>query len=1066
MAALFAGAWLAGCGGGKSAPLDSANAGQVVGHPDPGMASDVFIGEANFSGLASQVKLRGVFWGRLVSVADSSGEVRLRDFLISSGIRNETSFTTSTGVQLFYCLDRNAVTDATTVYILTECPDEGDGETVADVADDAALVGSTEFDEALRNLEAGLTPIFDKSLEADEIGPFSMVPRNSAIALCFDDLLEVRFDDGEWKDRSQSLVVNGDTGQISKDLIKLQTGYPPVEPFETRIIADPNHGNLADFDNDGEEEFHTTRLIISATVSQIEATVSNPPLAINAVGLPASTVVDSANLALRIPTGTNPGVGQTRVLKNASGHALSYTDNGSTDEDLGTPDVVRALRSGGTLTQDANNGFLLDEDPPEILGDLGIDISLAPVQDDPVGQPDRYRMPELGFSVLACATSPNPGDVIVQGSVRAVVFDPGSVNGATVEDLVADVIVDPDGAGLGVGGARLQAPFDSITSVPPCYLSFSPIPASAPNIGVQTNSKVFVRFSEPMDPSSIRPYDTFTVTRTAGDLTPFDYAVGSVVPAADLRAFSWEHPNVPFAHEQGSGETYYINLASGANGPTDLAGNPLADALPQTTFSLLTTEPSSINGGFAMRFHTADEFYDDGQFELRNGQLLYDPINERILPRPVSRFDVAADRNQPVPSVMTQFVGGIQTPLSKLGSKLQTLWRYCDLGFSLTDETNINMDVEGLSWAPVGGSVVTDEYDQFAILLYHCAWLPDEILDINGFPQWPASGVKPTFNNNPLDLINDPGTTVHPKNLGYTVNPANLYTASSGTSMLPFPLNQDLPLDQYRYYTWRDTALTALAGSNNNGAIPDIEGLVVLGTPGAGKVYNAGEIPSVGLPILMEFRCYPSDEALGLNALDISLAANSSARPNFRAFSTGGYDNNNNPNFIDPDTEDEAQGGYNPTSTPPGNPTPPVDNSFYVGEMSLVTRVSRIHTVWFDTTFPQANFAAPLMEPAPSDQPSGTSVVLAYRGASQISDQDSNDIRNNAVHLDFYGNSIQGEDNSSEPTLVGSGAWVNDITQINSARYFQVRISFVSNAATEQTAELQSLAFAYFDATQ
>ena len=37
---------------------------------------------------------------------------------------------------------------------------------------------------------------------------------------------------------------------------------------------------------------------------------------------------------------------------------------------------------------------------------------------------------------------------------------------------------------------------------------------------------------------------------------------------------------------------------------------------------------------------------------------------------------------------------------------------------------------------------------------------------------------------------------------------------------------------------------------------------------------GAGAIPSVGLPLLMEFRSYPSSISLGLNPLDISLALN------------------------------------------------------------------------------------------------------------------------------------------------------------------------------------------------
>jgi len=1026
--------------------LDTENAGAVVSHPDPAIGSELFIGEPNYSGQASDVKLKAAYWGRMVNVADSSGDIQLKDFVISSLIRDQTVFLPSIGDPITYSLKRNAVTDAWTLTI------------------PGAVAGGQRFSEALLNLEQNLTPVFDKGLEPGTQGPFSMVPRNAAMVLQFDDLLEPRFDDGGWRDGHNGDVASILTGQLNKDLVKVRTGYPPEDPFEARVFLDPNHGNLADLDQDGELEFYTTRVIVSPTVSTIESQVSDPPLAINSVGLPPSIVLSEANMALRIATILNPAVGQTQILRNASGHALSYTSNGSNNNDTGTLDVVRALRTGGDLTNDENNGFLLDEDPPSVMGDLEILVSGTPTVDDPEN-PERFTIPQLGFSVVECSSSPKIGDVLVQNEVRAVIVDAGDQNGPLINGMVVDVVA-PIGGVLLPGGGQIQTPYVPGIDNPACFIRFSPEAANPPNSGIRTNAQVVVRFSEPMDPSTIKPFDSFTVTTTtSGEPSPFEYLIGSVVPDADLRSFSWDHAGLPFNHTSPLTEEYYVTLESGSQGPTDLAGNPLAFTLPQTSFQIGSTEPSvQTSGGFAMRFDEADEFFDDDLFELRNGQLLYDPINERILPRPVSRFDVAADRNQPVPSVMTQFIGGIQTPLSSLGSKLHTLWRYCDVGFSLTDETNVNMDVEGLSWAPVGASVVTDTYEEFQIILQHSEYLPDEFLNTSsGFPQYPASGLKQLYANNYNDPINDPGTVVHPKNLGYVVNPANLYTASSGTTMLPWPLNQGLELDEYLYYTWRDTAQTGIGGPSGAGAMLDQEELVLLGGVGgmgANKTYSTGQVPTVGLPLLMDFRCYSDDEALGLNALDISLAANSSPRPNFRAFSTGGYDVNNNPQYVDPDVEETASGGYNPNSNPPGATTPGTDNSFYVGEMALVTRVSRIHSIWFDTGFPQATFRAPLLEPEPVDQPAGTSVVLAYRGAIQVQ---ANSIKTDASSLNVYGNPTNLADTPS--FLNADPEWKDDISLINTANHFQFRLSFLSNAATGKTAELRSLAFSYFDAT-
>ena len=66
----------------------------------------------------------------------------------------------------------------------------------------------------------------------------------------------------------------------------------------------------------------------------------------------------------------------------------------------------------------------------------------------------------------------------------------------------------------------------------------------------------------------------------------------------------------------------------------------------------------------------------------------------------MTRQTVTLDRQQPTLQGHTPFSSGIVTPLSNFGSKMQTLWRYADCNFSLNDPSNLNVDVEGLGWAP------------------------------------------------------------------------------------------------------------------------------------------------------------------------------------------------------------------------------------------------------------------------------------------------------------------------------------------------------------------------------
>ena len=223
---------------------------------------------------------------------------------------------------------------------------------------------------------------------------------------------------------------------------------------------------------------------------------------------------------------------------------------------------------------------------------------------------------------------------------------------------------------------------------------------------------------------------------------------------------------------------------------------------------------------------------------------------------------------------------------------------------------------------------------------------------------------------------------------------------------------------------------------------------------------------------MMEFRCYPDDEAAGINAFDISLATASSARPNWRAFSTGGYNQSGNPVFRDPDNDPVALGGFNPNSIPtPGAPTLNSDNSLYIGQLDVVTRISRMYSHWFDTTITGTtiSYDQPIVEPAPNLQPTGTSVALAYRGATQVATLAH---RTNAEDLDQYGDRRPDATTNpgTPPVFLGNDrTWKSSLASLSNnpststpgARYFQVRVTFTSNAETSLSPEINSLGFAW-----
>ena len=137
---------------------------------------------------------------------------------------------------------------------------------------------------AFDQLELGLQPFLIKPLTGAVLPPYTALPRNGAMVVIFDDVLA---DGGNPDDPTYP-------GKVTPDTVRIVTGYPPTEPFELRVVPDRNHGDIVG------GTFHSTRVILDMTVSQVESQQVNVP--VNAVGLPSSIDVNQPNVALRIPT--------------------------------------------------------------------------------------------------------------------------------------------------------------------------------------------------------------------------------------------------------------------------------------------------------------------------------------------------------------------------------------------------------------------------------------------------------------------------------------------------------------------------------------------------------------------------------------------------------------------------------------------------------------------------------------------------------------------------------------------------------------------------------------------
>ena len=1013
---------------------------------DPG-GTQLFFNDSNEAGAASRIRLDAMYWGREVDVYGldrltglRESTPRFRDFVVNENIESGVNFVVET----------NPVTQETSITVQTPTT-LATGEV------------NPVFADFVRQLEQGLGPIEAKNDDGSSAAPFSFIARNATLVLQFDDLLD------DSADAEANLPFT----------VQILQGYPPTLPFSPRMRFDPNHGGVR------EGHFHSTRILVDMTVSETEALQAATALQINALGLESSLAsTDLPNVSVRIPTTRAPSVGQFEILESVTGKPLA-TDNGPMLTNGTTNPIVRAMRSGNG--EDQNNGFLLDTVEPEIVGEWPVSVSnVLPIDAAPDGSSELFTVNAVFTS--DCKDAAQPGDIVQLGSAFLEVLTPNSLSGggaSTLNGLELRSLVGPLlPVGLTGNGAYLST-FDGdlfTGSLNLCWLSITPQPTAG---AISPDATIQVRFTEPMDPKSLDPFENVQVVRgTANFDEPGaqDLVVGDVNSSVDLRRFVFE-PALPLF-----GNDFHLRVAGDVDGVTDLAGNLVAEALPFVDLPISSTAGVTPNGSFVLRFNSQDELTFDGvgaataegNNDLR-GQFFYDFERGVIMPRPVTRAGYPADRENPVPALMATNPAGTQTPLSPLGSKLQTVWRYCDLAFNLLDETVYNLDVEGISWAPAGGNVVADFYTDFEMRLSHSNRLPDEVLDPNsGAPLTPNSGLRGAGEQYSSNIANNFGAldeninpaqrVMHPRTLGYQVSPVDLFLSSSGTFMLPFPLNQNDDLAK-QYYTWRDTTMRVRTAPAGAGIPLGIEaaggggafGLDLYDGDAPGSFAPIGRVPSIGLPLLMEFRCYPSNTGIGLNTFDISFATPMGVPPNFRSYSTGGTNTQGLQISKDPDLELTPTGGFNPASVPlPGSPTTFVaDGTFYIGQLDTVTRVSIIHTIWLDAG-QASTWLDPQFEPRPEDQPLGTQVRFDYRGATSIANTPLQTALD-AGALSPYGDlsTANQEANAGITFTDGSSDFVTNLNDLDGSRFVQVRMALINNVETGLNPELSSFGFAY-----
>jgi len=712
--------------------------------------------------------------------------------------------------------------------------------------------------------------------------------------------------------------------------------------------------------------------------------------------------------------------------------------------------------------EDVNHAqALIDADAPKVLG-----VQRGAVHVGAIQGPAMFLV-DFSFQDSGCAQTPRVGDLIRTDTHMAEVKADGSapVGGLAIGILVEVVAGDP--ASFATDRGHFASTWDPAEgAAPSCFVLFTAQAQGAQSAtGVDPASLIAFRFNETLHAPSVSTYDGFQLRNEGGTPTPNKFVVGKASVGAG-GSVAYFDPSLPLGHQAGSSEQYFAELTDAI---TDPAGNQLED-FPVVSFSLDAAAPSVSSGGYVLRFSEVDED-GNGAPELR-GQISYDLQDGVLNPRPVARFTASFDATHAVPGLMSPFPQGVQGPLSPLGSKEMSVLRHVDASMSFGDESTHNLDVERMYWAPAGGVVIADFYPEFEIALAHSERLPDEAVNpISLLPLSPNSGLHgQTFDGNALE---DELQVVHPRRLGYTLSPLDLVAGSAATpAFMPYPLNSGSDPSQFEYFTWRDTATLGLGASNGNGVEPLIAEVAGLIPPGsAGQQAAAGFVPTIGLPLLMEFSCFPSGASLGLNAFDVSLAINSSARPNFRVFSTGGINSSGQLVVKDPDLELVPSGGFNPNSSPPGQPTAPADNVFFPSRIDFVTRVNTAHSLWIDSGTSEPDWSLAQVIEVERDVAGDTSIELAFRGADQVFATSDGAPHEDALVLDPYGDQANNDmvGVPGDPAQKNSGvvftnadaSWKSSLDEVDGSRFVQVRITFVGDTATNLTTALDSLALAY-----
>ena len=1131
-----------GCNSTESADQASNTVGSYV----EGTNSSFFV-DGNFGGLASSLRVAQQYYGRLVRIqaqagpSSTDGRVTLHDdFVIdprSEGAWNEDD----------YALETNPVTGEQVLFIKADYSDItmdlGELET-----------GRQRFIRLLKAADAGTRVVADNGF--GQAGTYTMVPRNAAFVVILDDL------------------VDPDT--LNASSVRVQVGAPAVTPFEARVFLDPNHGDTVNFGTGprfyssrvvidpaiSELDSFNSSTPISVNLLGFPGSVDSNQANVE-VRFPTRQIIGQIQPVLQnlsnspLTTAQNGSFDFSSPTREV---VRAFRAGGRTD-----------------VTGDPGNGFLFDGTAPRVVGTRPAVITAQPVVEDAANLIFTLPEVQFATAVCdidpragdLIAQAPFFARVLESSALSGQ----GIANNLRIQLIVTpEGFTGPaQYQASGQGPIAYRTAYDPVedAALAFCFVETTPSAPDSdnPTINLSTDVEFTVRFNEAVDPGLLEAYEGIALLRKdpnlagaggAATILPTDYVPGTVTNDASLETFTFR-PFQDLAHLFGNEESYFFQLQGGDFGPRDLAGNPV-EAVPDVVeFILDTNRPDRLTGGRVIRFNSPDEEWPFGDPTgtfldglPRNewfGNVDYDIVRGRIRPRSVVRSQVVVSQDPENTLVSQMFNGtGTSLPLNPLGARVQFVWRYLDVNLPLytnrdirnrVDMSSLDLDVERILLNPLGSTPVFEAFSEFSVEMSHSSRTPNEAVNAQQALTDPGSGLTSNFDGNQLSLVEDVPKLVSPRQRGYVINPGDRSVAADGTVLLPLAMNLNLPVEQWLTFTWRSTAIDARGGSSAVGApvgrygqLTGLQGFDPTPDPMGGPpdcntpftpnpMYDTGEVRTAALPLMVDVKCYPSNGTSSQNQFGHAWAhvqpgsnpAVTTNLPGFRAYSSGGTNQGGTLFIVDPDSQTVASGGFDPTSTPPGAPLPPVDNIVYYGALDLVTRVSRMHSIFYpaynnslgpdttpqdiagDATYSNPNYLAPLT--VPSVQPQGTELQFEYRVSRAVAFPNEASETTWAFRMDPYGDfydstpinftpqdevpgvSIIGGascvdgsfdyiiDNENPSVsggfINGSDAWTPFLSEISGIEgdWIQIRVSFINNIATGQFPELSALGLSW-----